>query len=435
MFEGLKVVVGLISFIMVYRTITGNCNKYLAFAICAIWLRFFLSAFHTITYPSLVAGFSINALGSISVVCFGFLLIPTFIFSLKKYFSVFVFLACIIVSGVINVKIPGTINALVKWLYFLVLASALILSIRAQGQNNTLKKLLVAFSMPVILQLLSIALGHVKAAEADGSTSYIGGYNHEAAFSMIIVSFILIVGLLDRGTIRFKTTLFSVSLLLLILVNYRTSILTILPIAAIFYYTLIEQRLKQNQKAPVMFLVILLLLLLFIILSFSMKERFADVAVLFSNLELIIKAPIYFSEAEQDIMSARVYIWSRYIDAFRHADLLNQLVGFGAGAWNSRFDLYAHNTFVSYLYEYGVLGVSGFLFLCINVFVNAFKLQHKRLSRVLVLSFFGFLAMNMATMPLWNIEGLIFFAILNSVIIGQKSSAPLNTMETKQDVM
>ncbi len=166
-----------------------------------------------------------------------------------------------------------------------------------------------------------------------------------------------------------------------------------------------------------------------------MKERFADVAVLFSNLELIIKAPIYFSEAEQDIMSARVYIWSRYIDAFRHADLLNQLVGFGAGAWNSRFDLYAHNTFVSYLYEYGVLGVSGFLFLCINVFVNAFKLQHKRLSRVLVLSFFGFLAMNMATMPLWNIEGLIFFAILNSVIIGQKSSAPLNTMETKQDVM
>ena len=121
MFEGLKVVVGLISFIMVYRTITGNCNKYLAFAICAIWLRFFLSAFHTITYPSLVAGFSINALGSIGVAGLGLLLIPTSALLLKKYFPFFLFCLCIAISGFVNMKIPGTINVLVKWCYFLVI--------------------------------------------------------------------------------------------------------------------------------------------------------------------------------------------------------------------------------------------------------------------------------------------------------------------------
>ncbi|MDP6881742.1 MAG: O-antigen ligase domain-containing protein, partial [Alteromonas macleodii] len=184
MFEGVKVVVGLISFIMVYRTITGNCNKYLAFAICAIWLRFFLSAFHTITYPSLVAGFSINALSSISVAGLGLFFLPFAVFTLKKLFPFYLLFAVIAVSGFVNMKIPGAINVLVKWCYFLVLAGALFLSIRVQGQQETFKKLLVAFVMPVTMQVLSILLGHAKAAEADGSTSFIGGYNHEAAFSM-----------------------------------------------------------------------------------------------------------------------------------------------------------------------------------------------------------------------------------------------------------
>ncbi|MCG7649357.1 O-antigen ligase family protein [Alteromonas macleodii] len=430
MFEGLKVVVGLISFILVYRTVTGNCNKYLAFAICAIWLRFFLAAFHTITYPPLIAGFSINALGSISVACLGLLVIPTPVFTLKKFFPFFLFFVCIAISGFVNMKIPGTINVLVKWCYFLVLASALILSVRVQGQNATFKKLLVAFTMPVALQILSVVLGQAKATEADGSASYIGGYNHEAAFSMIIVSFIFVVGLIERGTLSFRTSLFTLSVFLLVLVNYRTSILTILPIAAVFYFTLVEQRLKPSQKAPVMMIVAMVLLSSFLALSFTMKERFADIGLLLSNLDLMLKAPIYFSDAERDIMSARVYIWSQYIDAFRNADLLNQLLGFGPDSWKGRFNLYAHNTFVSYIYEYGVLGVGSFVFVCISVLLNALTLKDRKLSKILALSFVGFLAMNMATMPLWNIEGLIFFAILNAVLIGHKKSSKSRQVST-----
>ena len=96
MFEGIKVIVGVISLFLVYRTITSNCNKYLAFAICAIWLRFFLSAFHTITYPSLVAGFSINALGSIGVAGLGLMLIPTAVFTLKKLLPFYFFFVAIL---------------------------------------------------------------------------------------------------------------------------------------------------------------------------------------------------------------------------------------------------------------------------------------------------------------------------------------------------
>ena len=416
MFDAVKVVIGLISLVLVYRTIVGNCNKYLAFAICAIWLRFFLSAFHTITYPPLVAGFSINALGSISVAGLGLFFLPKGIFALKKLIPFYLFFLCIAISGFVNMKLPGTINVLVKWCYFLVIAGALFLSLRVQGQSETLRKLLIAFFMPVALQIMSFALGYAKATESDGSVSYIGGYNHEAAFSMIIVAFIFVVGLIERGKLKFRTMVFSVSVFLLILVNYRTSILTVLPIAAAFYFTLVEQRLKPAQKAPILIVFAMIFFIVFLVLSFSMRERFADVGILLSNLDLVFKAPMYFSEADRDIMSSRVYIWSQYIDAFRNANVLQQFLGFGPDAWKSRFALYAHNTFVSYIYEYGVLGFISFVFVCGSIVMNALRLYDKKLSKVMLFSFAGFIAMNMATMPLWNIEGLVFFAIFNAII-------------------
>ncbi len=433
MFEGLKVVVGLISFILVYRTVTGNCNKYLAFAICAIWLRFFLSAFHTITYPSLVAGFSINALGSIGVAGLGLLLIPTAVFTLRKLFPYYLFFAAIAASGIVNFEIPGTINVLVKWCYFLVLSGALFLSIRMQGHAETFKKLAVAFVMPVTLQVFSLLLGEVKATEADGSASYIGGYNHEAAFSMIIASFVFVIGLTERGSIRFRSLLFTSAVILLMLVNYRTSMLAVLPIVAVFYYNLVEQRIQPSQKVPVMTIVVMFIAVAFMGLSLKMSERFADVGTLISNLDLVLKAPIYFSEMEKDIMSARVYIWSQYINAFIHADLLNQLLGFGPGSWSSAFNLYAHNTFVSYLYEYGLLGLLMFLFLCVSTVLQTLSMADSALRKLMLLSFLGFLAMNMATMPLWNIEGLIFFSLIGAQVFASKPptlrKAPISSIE------
>ena len=369
MFEAIKLLVGLVSLIMVYRTITGNCNKYLAFAICALWLRYFLSAFH-------------------------------------------MFFTAIAVSGFVNMQISGTINVLVKWCYFLVLAGALFLSIRSQGQNETFKKLLVAFVMPISLQVFSVLLGNAKAAEADGSVSYIGGYNHEAAFSMIIVSFIFVVGLVERSSIKFRTSLFTLAVFLLVLVNYRTAILTILPIAAVFYFSLVEQRLRPSQKAPVLTIVTMLFALVFLGLSLTMQERFADVGLMLGNLDLITKAPIYFSETEKDIMSARVYIWSQYINAFNNADLLHKLLGFGPDSWKGVFAKYAHNTFVSNLYEYGYVGFYSFIGMMLFALKEAFKMHNRNLAKIVGLSIVGFLIMNLATMPLWNIEGLIFFAIV-----------------------
>lgn len=423
MFEAIKVVVGIVSFFLVWRTIRNNCNKYLAFAIAAIWLRFSLSAFPSITYPPLVAGFSLNAIGSIGVVSLGLLVIPFSLFKLKKLLPFYVLFFAILISGIINMKVGGTINLLVKWCYFLVLMLAVFLSVHYYGKNETLKKLLVAFTMPVALQVLSILLGHTKATEADGSTSFIGGYNHESAFSMVIVAYVFLLGMIERGTLRMHTTLFTVALILLVLVNYRTSILTVLPIAAIFYFTQAEQKIKPSQKPAVMTVITLFLAVVLVMLSFSMRERFTDIGSLIANLDVVLKAPEYLSQTERRLMSSRVYIWSQYIDGYRNAGVIRHIFGFGAESWRDAFNLYAHNTFISYLYEFGVVGFTSLISLCIIILGNAFRIVNKAASRTLLFTFIGFLAMNLATMPLWNIEGLIFFAIFSALLSAENSKA------------
>ena len=81
-----------------------------------------------------------------------------------------------------------------------------------------------------------------------------------------------------------------------------------------------------------------------------------------------------------------------------------------------KFDLYAHNTYVSYVYEYGYLGFFTFIGLLILILSSAMKMSDKPLSKIIAFSIAGFLIMNLATMPLWNIEGLIFFALALGVV-------------------
>lgn len=412
MFILVKLVFGLLSALLVYRAVSRRCNKYLAFAVIALWLRYFLSAFHDITYEPLVAGFSINALASIGIAGVGLLLLPRSMLALRSLMLLYVFFACIIISGLLNASVIGLINVMVKWCFFLAVAGAIFMAVRKVGKDETLRKLLVAFFLPVSLQLMSILLGEAKATEADGSTSYIGGYNHEAAFSMIIASFTLVVGLMSPGTLRFRSGLFLLGCGLLVVANYRTSVLAILPLAGIFAYTALEAKVAPRYK-PVFFIAALFGAgLAFLLLSYSMQERFADVFVFIGSIDELIKAPMYYSEAEKDIFSARVYIWAQYIHTFWQGSWVNQLVGWGPESWSGRFPKYAHNTYVSYLFEYGVLGLTCFLLAIGGFLRQALRIKNRRYALMLAGSMLGFLIMCFATMPLWNIEGLILYAIL-----------------------
>ena len=418
MFLVVKVLFSAISAWLVWQTVRQNCNKYLAFVVAAVWLRFFLSAFHNITYEPLVAGFSINALASIGIAATGLLMLPPKVFQLRVLLPVYAFFAAIIASGIINGGVVGLINVAVKWLFFMVLACSMFMAIRKTNKDYVLRKLLVSFFLPVSLALMSVLLGEGKATEADGSTSYIGGYNHEAAFSMIIAGYILVVGLLSPGAIRYRGPLFMLGCVLLILVNYRTSVLAILPLAAIFAYTAMQSKIPHRYRGVFFIAAFFGMSMLFLLASYTMQDRFADVFVFLTSIDDLIKAPFYYSEAEKDIFSARVYLWSMYLYQYANGSLIHQLVGWGPESWSGVFPKYAHNTYVSFLYEYGFVGLLTFLCAAGSFVLQAFKIKNKQFAFTLCSSMVGFLIMNFATMPLWNIEGLILFAILVGNAIG-----------------
>ena len=95
----------------------------------------------------------------------------------------------------------------------------------------------------------------------------------------------------------------------------------------------------------------------------ALQERFADIATVLYNFDELIKAPEYYTSEEKRLFSARVYLWSSYLSVFFTSDLATQLIGLGPESWQDLFRYYAHNTYVSYLFEYGYLGLLSFFIL------------------------------------------------------------------------
>ncbi len=142
----------------------------------------------------------------------------------------------------------------------------------------------------------------------------------------------------------------------------------------------------------------------------AMQGRFDDLFMTLAKGPELIKPPEQYTRAETELLSARAVIWSRYITAYLNGSLTNLVLGYGPESWEDTFTLYAHNTFVSTLYEAGVVGFVSLMFLFALCFTLALRAVRDR--RVLIVSAHtGFLALNLATMPLWMIEGNVLLAL------------------------
>lgn len=435
MFEAAKFIAAVYSFFLIVRTVKHCENKYIAFVVIALWLRFFLAAYHSITYVPLVAGLSITALFSVLIASVGIFFIPKQIFLLKRLLPFYAFFVAIIISGLYNLEIKDLINVSIKWLYFLCICVAFFVSVRLTSLNISCKLAMKAFVLPIALQVLSVLLGESKITDNEGTEfSYIGGYFHESGFSMIIVGFIILLSMLPAKTYRFQSFMFIAGVICIYLTNYRTAILAVLPVIAIYFYGLMEQKVEKRYRLPIILLFITLGLSTLSALFSMNQERFGDILVFANSWQELIKAPFYYTELEKDIFSARVYIWSEYLYGFSVSDVWQQWLGHGPESWNGVFEKYAHNTYVSYLYEYGYLGFGTFVMLNIYLLVSAWKIKDRALSQKLFYSYVGFLIMNFATMPLWALEGMIVYAILMSVTFANPKLAQKKSSITNQNV-
>lgn len=381
------------------------------FALFALCFRNIASANHAIAFLASPVGLSWNALGSSGVFALGLLFIRVKNLLIRQMVPVYILIGVVTLSGVANHDPRGVIDVVIKLGYFAIITLAVYEGLEDLGERRMMKLLLWAFLLPFVLQVASVALGVVKASESDGSTSYIGGYSHEAAFSVILMTCFVVACFASGLRPFFRISLLIVCLGAILLANYRTAILALAPLAVAQFNLDIISRFSHRQRIGIGVVLLAVSIPILIGAAWLIRERFADLAVVMGNLDNLIKRPEQYTFEEARLLSGRAYLWSQYISGYLEGDGRNLLLGFGPNAWADVFAIYAHNTLVSTLYEYGILGVLAMLGLWGSMFWAACRIQNGPRGKVIA-AHITFLLLNMATMPHWMLEGNILYGVI-----------------------
>jgi hypothetical protein len=381
------------------------------FILFAVWARYMMSAFHAVTYVDSPIGLSWNALGSCFIFGLGLLVIDRKLLRLQFFLPFYVLVAVIVLSGIVNRDVSGTVNAVIKYGYLLVLACGTCEALQRHGEQRFLRLLIWAFVPLIVFQVLSVVLDVSKVTEADASISYIGGYNHEAAFSIALATGFIVVAFAKDIPIFLKGSMLAVTLTGLLLANYRTAILAIVPSLFVQFAMGSMEMFPKRQRPAIGIAMTLLCFIAVVIAASFMAGRYRDIATLVTSGADLIKPPSEFTRAEGEVMSGRLAIWSEYLYAYAGGTDLQKLVGLGANSWIGVFRYYAHNTIVSQLYEYGILGVLALFYMWSAMLAAALRLPRGTRAR-LVGAHLSFILLNLATMPLWMIEGYILYGLL-----------------------
>jgi hypothetical protein len=405
--------VALLGLLIIMFAMARTRDRAAAFVIGAAWLRYVMSAFHTITYRPLAAGMSANALASIGLFLVGLLTIDWRHLSLRFLLPFYVLIALAVISAVANGGVtPGLITVITKHGYLIVIILSVFGAMRRARDGDFMTSMLWAFLPTLIWQALSVALGVGKATETDATAiSYIGGYNHEAAFSVILATCLTVACFTTRLSKTLRTGVILLCIAGIVLANYRTTLVAVAPVLLMFFAFSSLRRFPLRDRPFVVSALIVIVAIGLGAVSLLFAERFQDVTLATSGEVNFFKPPDYYSVEEGRLLSGRPRIWSAYVYAWLDGDLSEHVIGFGPESWNDVFPLYAHNTLVNYLYEYGLVGVVVILWVWFSMLAAALRVRHPH-SGVLVGAHLSFLVLNMSTMPMWMIEGIILYGVI-----------------------
>jgi hypothetical protein len=382
-----------------------------AFVVVALWLRTTAGAYHLYMFKPLAGGLSGNALLSIGVIGFGLLFVvrPANL-ALKWLLPVYALIGLALLSAILNGDVAGGINAGVKYAYLIVMTIAVFQALRSDSEARFLSWAMVSFLPLLVFQALSLALNLPKGSEDGDGLVWIGGYNHEAAFSVALLTGFLI-GCFARSAPRAVRMAFLAAIFLgILLAGYRTTILALAPLALAVFLSGLTMSVRRDQRGPMAVTAIVAGVLLVSVAALLYRESFSDLAAFLSDPAGLIKPPRDFDLLERQVMSGRPLIWSSYIYAWAEGSPLQHLFGLGPESWEGVFKVYPHNTLVATLYELGWFGVAAMIMLWTVMFAAAASAQGERFK--LLAAHFAFFLLNMATMPFWQVEGLAFYGLL-----------------------
>lgn len=394
-----------------------------AFVVVALWMRYTAGAYHLYMFKPLAGGLSGNALLSIAVTAFGLLFVvrPANL-ALKWLLPVYALILLALVSAVLNGDAAGGVNAAVKYAYMIVIMIAVFQALRVDPEARFLGWAMVSFLPLLVFQALSLALNLPKGSEDGDGLVWIGGYNHEAAFSVAMMTGFL-VGCFAKSAPRGICVAFLAATFAgVLLAGYRTTILAFAPLALAVFLSGLTMSVRRDQRAAMAVSAMVAGVLLVSVAALFYSDKFTDLAAFLADPAAMIKPPRDFDLLERQVMSARPLIWSSYIYAWAEGTPIQHLFGLGPESWEGVFKVYPHNTLVATLYELGWLGVAAMVTLWTAMFAAAASARGERFK--LLAAHFAFFLLNMATMPFWQVEGLALYGLLCGYTIHAARTAP-----------
>jgi hypothetical protein len=394
-----------------------------AFVVVALWMRYTAGAYHLYMFQPIAGGLSGNALLSIGVTGFGLLFVvrPANL-ALKWLLPVYALVGLALFSAALNGDAAGGINVAVKYAYMIVIMIAVFQALRSDPDARFLSWAMVSFLPLLVFQALSLALNLPKGSEDGDGLVWIGGYNHEAAFSVAMMTGFL-VGCFAKSAPRAVRVAFLLATLVgILLAGYRTTILAFAPLALAAFLSGLTLSVRRDQRASMAVTAMVAGVLLVSVAALSYSASFADLAAFLADPAGLIKPPRDFDLLERQVMSGRPLIWSSYIYAWAAGTPLQHLFGLGPESWEGVFKVYPHNTLIATLYELGWFGVAAMIALWTVMFAAAASAHGERFK--LLAAHFAFFLLNMATMPFWQVEGLALYGLLCGYTIYAARAAP-----------
>lgn len=402
-----------------------------AFVVVALWMRYTAGAYHLYMFQPLAGGLSGNALLSIGVTAFGLLFVvrPANL-ALKWLLPVYALVGLALFSAALNGDAAGGINVAVKYAYMTVIMIAVFQALRSDPDARFLSWAMVSFMPLLVFQALSLALNLPKGSEDGDGLVWIGGYNHEAAFSVAMMTGFL-VGCFAKSAPRGVRVAFLLATLIgILLAGYRTTILAFAPLALAAFLSGLTLSVRRDQRSSMAVTAMVAGVLLVSVAALSYSASFADLAAFLADPAGLIKPPRDFDLLERQVMSGRPLIWSSYIYAWAAGTPLQHLFGLGPESWEGVFKVYPHNTLIATLYELGWLGIAAMLALWTVMFAAAASAHGERFK--LLAAHFAFFLLNMATMPFWQVEGLALYGLLCGYTIHAARAAPRPQMRSRR---
>jgi len=405
---------------LIYCAVRVKASGFLLLLSLFITTRFLLASLHLYTYPEIMLGFSINSLFSLLSTLVLFYLSKKIYFLSRYLIPLYLFMFVIIVSSLVNQTIGGLFTGLLKWVLLVEIVVLCYLSLIVDGKRNVMKLLCIPFLAVLVAQYISFVLGIAKNTEDSLGKSYIGGFYHEAVFSvMLLTGLIVTLMAFSVSQSRYKyywIILGAFYLFGIYIANYRTAMVATFVFILYFAYKLIS-RSSTGFKLGLSGLALICIGLLMLIQVVFQYERFEDINSILSGEIQLFKYPEHYTVQEGKILSGRVVMWASYIDQFNGFNIIGKIIGRGAESWKLYFGKHAHNSFVSYIFEYGVFGLISFIYIMFYFGFMASRSINSVCLNVVSGGYIGFWILCLGTLPFWQIEGIFLFSIATACII------------------